>query len=199
MDKLLTITACAFALFIILAAANVEAGSPILDTMFGNESLVDANDPPVFIVHGTADPTVPTINSYNLMNRCTAVGLLYEFHPIQGAAHGPWSNFWVMWSTARRLSGIVPNFSSGISGCCPCIPSLQRPSRIITPLIWTVRWLRNTKPLAMCRSTCGFSIRKTTSPATTALPFCSSSVAAGMPGRPNNYSRNVSIWPSTAW
>jgi acetyl esterase/lipase len=74
--------------------AQVRAIVDLWGGMDGNESLVDANDPPVFIVHGTADPTVPVIHSYNLMARCDVVGLPYEFYPIEGAGHGPWWNFW---------------------------------------------------------------------------------------------------------
>jgi acetyl esterase/lipase len=79
-----------------IVGTNAQVGA-IVDlwgALYGNESLVDANDPPVFIVHGTEDTTVPYTNSLALTNRCGAVGLPYEFYPIQGAAHGPWSNFW---------------------------------------------------------------------------------------------------------
>ena len=79
-----------------IVGTNAQVGA-IVDlwgALYGNESLVDANDPPVFIVHGTEDTTVPTTNSYALTNRCGVVGLPYEFYPIQGAGHGPWSNFW---------------------------------------------------------------------------------------------------------
>jgi len=74
--------------------AQVRAIVDLWGAMYGNESLVDANAPPVFIVHGTLDSTVPTVHSYNLKNRCDVVGLPYEFYPIEGAGHGPWSNFW---------------------------------------------------------------------------------------------------------
>ena len=70
--------------------------SVILDLwggMYGNESLVDANDPPVFIVHGTADTTVDVIHSQNLVSRLSSIGLDYRYYPIQGAGHGPWSAF----------------------------------------------------------------------------------------------------------
>jgi len=74
--------------------AQVAAILDLWGGMFGNESLVNANDPPVFIVQGTADTTVPYINSLNLIAQCVAVGLPYEFYPIQGAGHAPWSDFW---------------------------------------------------------------------------------------------------------
>ena len=74
--------------------AQVAAIVDLWGAMYGDEYLVNANDPPVFIVHGTADTTVPIINSYNLMAQCDVVGLPYEFYPIQGAGHSPWSDFW---------------------------------------------------------------------------------------------------------
>jgi acetyl esterase/lipase len=78
-----------------IVGTNAQVGA-ILDlwgALYGDEYLVDANDPPVFIVHGTADTTVPYTNSLALTNQCGAVGLPYEFYPIQGAVHAPWTNF----------------------------------------------------------------------------------------------------------
>lgn len=56
--------------------------------LYGMESLIDADDPPVFIVHGTNDTTVPFQLSNDLVARAQAVGLPYEFYPISGAGHG---------------------------------------------------------------------------------------------------------------
>ena len=61
--------------------------------MYGAESLVDADDPPVFIVHGTADPTVLVEQSENLVSQLETVGVDYRYFPIEGAGHGPWLRF----------------------------------------------------------------------------------------------------------
>jgi acetyl esterase/lipase len=76
------------------ASAHVGAVVDLWGGMYGAESLVDADDPPAFIVHGTADATVSIQQSYDLVNRCGAIGLACEFHPIQDAGHGCWPAFW---------------------------------------------------------------------------------------------------------
>lgn len=67
--------------------AHVRAIVDFWGSLSPNYSLMDANDPPVFIAHGTADTTVLISNSYDLVNQCNKVGLPYAFHPIAGAEH----------------------------------------------------------------------------------------------------------------
>ncbi len=74
---------------------NAEV-SVVLDLwggMYGAESLVDVGDPPVFIVHGTADPTVPVELSEDLVSQLQASAVDYRYFPIEDAGHGPWSRF----------------------------------------------------------------------------------------------------------
>ena len=52
-------------------------------------SMVDKNDPPTIIVHGTEDPLVPYINSELLMNELDRHKVKYEIIPIEGAGHTP--------------------------------------------------------------------------------------------------------------
>jgi len=54
---------------------------------------LQAGEAPVFIVHGTADPTVPYVNATQLEARARAVGVPVELHPIQGAGHAPWGAY----------------------------------------------------------------------------------------------------------
>lgn len=49
---------------------------------------IGPNDPPFLIVHGTADPTVPTNQSVRLRDALTAVGVPNIFTPVEGAGHG---------------------------------------------------------------------------------------------------------------
>ncbi|MEM7704483.1 MAG: alpha/beta hydrolase [Pseudomonadota bacterium] len=51
-------------------------------------TVIDGNEPPLFIVHGTADATVSFAKSEVLVDRAQAVGLEYEFYPVEGAGHG---------------------------------------------------------------------------------------------------------------
>lgn len=66
----------------------VQAIMDLWGGLYGMESIVDANDPPVFIVHGTNDAVVPYQLSLDLVARLDDVGLDYEFYPIAGAGHG---------------------------------------------------------------------------------------------------------------
>jgi len=52
-------------------------------------SMVDKNDPPTIIVHGTEDPLVPYINSELLMKELKRHKVKCEIIPIEGAGHTP--------------------------------------------------------------------------------------------------------------
>lgn len=51
-------------------------------------NYVDKNSPPVFIVHGNADPTVPYQQSVDLHNKLQAAGVKTEFITVEGGLHG---------------------------------------------------------------------------------------------------------------
>lgn len=51
-------------------------------------SYVKPTSPPVFIVHGTADPTVPYIQSVKLKNKLDEAEVYNEFIPVEGGLHG---------------------------------------------------------------------------------------------------------------
>lgn len=61
-------------------------GSP--DDSWGNFTI-DKNDPPTIIVHGTADTSVPFVNSERLVKRLYEAGVNYELVAIEGAGHTP--------------------------------------------------------------------------------------------------------------
>ena len=52
-------------------------------------SMVDKNDPPTIIVHGTEDPSVPYINSALLIKELERHEVKCELIPIEGAGHTP--------------------------------------------------------------------------------------------------------------
>jgi acetyl esterase/lipase len=74
--------------------AQVGAIVDLWGGMNGVESLVDGMDPPVFIVHGTEDTTVPYSEALKLKQQCDGVGVPYKFFPIQGGGHNLWSQYW---------------------------------------------------------------------------------------------------------
>lgn len=61
-------------------------GSP--DSSWGN-FVVDKNDPPTIIVHGTEDPLVPFVNSKKLVEKLNTNGVKNELISIEGAGHTP--------------------------------------------------------------------------------------------------------------
>lgn len=51
-------------------------------------TYVNRNSPPVFIVHGDSDPTVPYQQSVDLHNKLEAAGVRTEFITVPGGMHG---------------------------------------------------------------------------------------------------------------
>ena len=51
-------------------------------------TYIDPHDPPMFIIHGTADHTVPMAQSQLLMTDLTQSGVPFTFVPVEGAGHG---------------------------------------------------------------------------------------------------------------
>lgn len=50
--------------------------------------LVDANDPPLMLLHGDMDPQMPVNQSLNMLGAYKAAGLDVTFDPVHGAVHG---------------------------------------------------------------------------------------------------------------
>jgi len=64
-------------------AAFIKSVSPI--------SYVTKNSPPIFIVHGDADPTVPYQQSVDLYKKLQELGVKSEFITVPGGLHGKFS------------------------------------------------------------------------------------------------------------
>ncbi|MDQ7065410.1 MAG: prolyl oligopeptidase family serine peptidase [candidate division KSB1 bacterium] len=52
-----------------------------------DDTILENGEAPVMIVHGTNDTRVPYEQAIELKNRAQEVGVLYDFHSIQGADH----------------------------------------------------------------------------------------------------------------
>ncbi|MBK8397164.1 MAG: alpha/beta hydrolase [Leptospiraceae bacterium] len=88
-----------------LSTTNLTAGSKIhtvIDHWGGinhmtyleaitTQSRFDINDPPISIVHGTADVDVPFTQGEALRDAYISTGAAYEFNPLVGAGHGAWT------------------------------------------------------------------------------------------------------------
>ena len=73
--------------------AEVGVVIDLWGAMYGAESLVDAGDPAIFIVHGTDDPTVAYSETANLVAHLDSISHPYQLYPIAGAGHGPWAQY----------------------------------------------------------------------------------------------------------
>jgi acetyl esterase/lipase len=67
--------------------ALVQAVLSMSGGLYGTESFIDVGDPPLILLHGTADPTVLFSHAQAIVSRADAVGLPYEFYPLEGVGH----------------------------------------------------------------------------------------------------------------
>lgn len=88
-----------------LSSTNLSAGSTvhtIIDHWGGinhmtylqaitGQSRFDANDPPISIVHGSADVDVPITQAEALRDAYINSGAPYEYNRLEGAGHSAWS------------------------------------------------------------------------------------------------------------
>lgn len=52
------------------------------------ESDIEAGEPPLFVLHGTADPTVPYRSAVQLTDQAARVGIPFAFYSVIGGGHG---------------------------------------------------------------------------------------------------------------
>lgn len=69
-------------------AARVRAVLSLAGTLYDDESLIDGQDPPLVLVNGTDDTTVPIELARTLAARASEVGLTHEFYALEGVGHG---------------------------------------------------------------------------------------------------------------
>ena len=68
-------------------AAVLDLWGGFSSSLVGAEPEVDPGDPPIWIVHGTADRVVPIRRSLEIDAAAAAAGVEVVFHPIEGAGH----------------------------------------------------------------------------------------------------------------
>ena len=79
--------------------------------MYGSEGTIQAGAPPAFVLHGTADSTVPYVQATNLVNRLNAVGV-YNYFPFKGGGF-PQNKFkWVHRQNPKTIYQNNINFLS---------------------------------------------------------------------------------------
>jgi acetyl esterase/lipase len=71
--------------------SNVSAIVDVSGAM--NTASMDAGEPPALVVHGTVDATVAFSYALAIVARAQEVGVPVEFHPLEGAGHGVWTDY----------------------------------------------------------------------------------------------------------
>jgi len=66
-----------------------KVGVDIVEEIYGVDRF-DSNDPPLFIAHGTEDPTVLYSSATDLKMIYDALGVPIQLVTLEGAGHGPW-------------------------------------------------------------------------------------------------------------
>ena len=68
--------------------ADVQVVMSLSGGLYGSESLIGADSPPLIMIHGTADSTVPFSLAEAIEARALSVGLRFEFYALDGVGHG---------------------------------------------------------------------------------------------------------------
>jgi len=71
-----------------LLLGSLPQDNEALARMASPVSLVDANDPPLLLLHGDRDPQMPINQSLQMFGAYKAAGLDVTFDPVHGAVHG---------------------------------------------------------------------------------------------------------------
>jgi len=69
---------------------GAKSGLDVLELIYGHQRF-DPNDPPMLIVHGTNDSTVPFTAAEELKAIYESIGVNFEFYPLEGRGHGAWN------------------------------------------------------------------------------------------------------------
>jgi len=65
-----------------------QAGNAVFRASISPVTYISKNNPPVFIVHGDADPIVPYVQSVRLHQKLDKAGVYNEFITVEGGKHG---------------------------------------------------------------------------------------------------------------
>ncbi|MEO8084669.1 MAG: alpha/beta hydrolase, partial [Ardenticatenales bacterium] len=72
------------------AGSDVALVMDLWGGLYNQVNDLEAGEPPLEIVHGTADTVVPFTEATKLRDRAEAVGVPYVFHPLEGKGHAPY-------------------------------------------------------------------------------------------------------------
>jgi len=68
--------------------AEVQAVMCLAGALYGDESIIDAGDPPVVMIHGTTDTDVEHFYAVDIETAALAVPITCDFYSLTGIGHG---------------------------------------------------------------------------------------------------------------
>lgn len=88
-----------------------SAVSAVVDFWGGllDPGVMKPGAPPLLVIHGTADKTVPFSMAERLLQRAKEVGVICEFHPLEGKGHAAWEmmNEYIGWIAPFLYDNVI--------------------------------------------------------------------------------------------
>lgn len=84
-----------------------------------DDSIMEAGEPPVMVVHGTEDTRVPYSQALEIVARRQEVGVTVEFHPLEGIGHGVWTEYKediILWASDFLYRHVTASPSTPVGG-----------------------------------------------------------------------------------
>jgi acetyl esterase/lipase len=101
-----------------LLPSGVPYGCQLKPTYDDTKNVTGPPQPPLLMVHGTNDLTVPYINGKEVADRASSVGLTNRLITIPGAGHVPFGELWASTNFTHQFFGfLADNFAKGAE--CP--------------------------------------------------------------------------------
>lgn len=99
--------------------------------LYTQVSEMAAGEPPLIIIHGTADTVVPYAEAEKLRDRAQAVGIPHAFHPLAGKGHAPYMPAELMVLVADFAYGQL--WPGGVATPAPTAPPTTVPTATAEP------------------------------------------------------------------
>jgi len=125
--------------------------------LYNEVRQMEAGEPPLIIIHGTADTVVPFSEAEKLRDRAVEVGLPHVFHPLQGKGHAPYMPVELMAVVAPFFyeqmwpTGVVPSptpsatntatataTATGVPPSATPLPTVAPTVEATVPPVWRV-------------------------------------------------------------
>jgi hypothetical protein len=128
--------------------APFPLGCQINTDIDNTNDISNVDQPPLLMMHGTADTIIPYMNGKKVFMRAQAVGLESALITMQGAGHVPWN---VIFNQSTFFHDALSSISSGMD-----LVHAQAPAGCIAPGIAKQQkgLLKGTQKLGTCLPCC---------------------------------------------